>query len=151
MQRHSSFKMYPQHGQYPVSRRGPTMLARDDKPGAQGVDVTASCDQQNFRSFDNFLKNSFKSDVALNHDFTRYLPAKGIERRKKQTPRGGEKARKAENTYEKTRETPRSRKSKAYALISTVSIAVRAEPECRSYSQIRTQGCAKPEWQCHAS
>ena len=151
MQRHSSFKMYPQHVQYPVSRRGPTMLARDDKPGARGVDVTASRDQQKFRSFDNFLKRSIKSDVALKHDFTRYLPAKIIKRRKKKTPRGGEKARKTENTYEKTRETPRNRKTIAYALISKVPIAVRAEPECQSDSNIRTQGCAKPECQCHAT
>ena len=113
--------------------------------------VTASCDQQNFRSFDNFLKNSIKSDVALKHDFTRYLPAKIIERQKKKTPRGGEKARKTENTYEKTRETPRNRKTIAYALISTVPIIVRTEPGCRSNSNIRTQGCAKPECQCHAT
>ena len=72
MQRHSNLKMYPQYGQYPVTRREPTMPARDDKPGAQGVDVTAPCDQPSFRSFDNCLKNSFKSDVALKHEFTRY-------------------------------------------------------------------------------
>ena len=107
-----------------------------------------------FRKCDTFLKNSFKSDVALKHDFTRYQPAKIIERRTKQTPRGGEKskkAEKAENAYEKTRETPRNRKTIAYALISTVPITVRAELECRSDSNIRTQGCAKPECQCHAT
>ena len=83
--------------------------------------------------------------MALKHDFTRYLPAKIIERGKKQTPQGGEKskmAEKAENMYKKTRETPRNRKTIAYALISAVPITVRAEPECRSDSNIRTQGCA---------
>ena len=107
-----------------------------------------------FRNFDNFLKNSFKNDVALKHYFTRYLPAKITERQKKQTPRGREKDKKvekAENTYKKTRETPRNRKTIAYALISTVPITVRAEPECRSDSNIRTQGCTKPECQCHAT
>ena len=92
--------------------------------------------------------------MALKHDFTRYLPAKIIERQKTQTPRGGEKskrAEKAENTYKKTRETPRNRKAIAYALLYTMPITVRAEPECRSDSNVRTQGCAKPECQCHAT
>ena len=83
-----------------------------------------------------------------------YPSAKIIERQKKQTPRGGEKskkAEKAENTYKKTRETPRNRKTIAYALISKVPITVRAAPDRRSDSNIRTQGCAKPECQCHAT
>ena len=45
----------------------------------------------------------------------------------------------------------RNRKTIAHALISTVPIAVRAEPECRSDSNIRTQGCAKPGCQRHAT
>ena len=53
------------------------MLARDDKPGAQGVDVTAPCDRRNFRS----LTISFKSDVALKHVFTKYQSRKNHRER----------------------------------------------------------------------
>ena len=117
------------------------MLAREDKPGAQGVDVTAPCDQQNFRNFDNFLKHSFKSDVALKHEFTKYQPAKIIKRQRKQRPRN----------VEKVRETSQNQKTVAYALGSTVPITVHAESVCRSNSDIRTQGFAKPKYQCHAT
>ena len=48
MQRHINFKMYPQHGQCPVFRRKPPMLSRDNKPGAQGVDVTVPRDLKIF-------------------------------------------------------------------------------------------------------
>ena len=147
MQRRSNFKMYPQHGQYPVTRRESTMLARDDKPGAQGVDVTAPCDQQNFRSSDNFLKNSFKSDVALKQEFTRYQSRKYH----KETTQADPARRKKKRNVEKVCETSPNRKIVAYALISTVPITVRAESVFRSNSNIRTQGCAKPEYQCHAT
>ena len=91
MQRHIDFKMYPQHEQCPVFRRKPPMLARDDKPGAQGVDVTAPCDRQKFSKFDDFLKISFKNDVALKHVFTKYQSRKIIESVDQQSPRGEKK------------------------------------------------------------
>ena len=54
-----------------------------DEPEAWGVNVTSPCDQ---RKFWKILKNSFKSDVALEHGSTKYLPAKIIGRRQKQRP-----------------------------------------------------------------
>ena len=51
--------------------------------------------------FNNFLENSFKSDVALKHEFTRYQSRKIIESVHKQSPRGGKKKR----NVEKVRET----------------------------------------------
>ena len=74
-------------------------------------------------------------------------PAKIIKRQRKQIPRGGKKKR----NVEKVCETSQNRKTVAYALILTVPITVRAEPVCRSNRNIRTQGCAKPEYQCHAT
>ena len=62
-------------GKVLFSDEAPAMLAMDDKPETQGVDVTASCDQQRFfRISRKLLKNSFRDDVALKHDFTGYMP-----------------------------------------------------------------------------
>ena len=41
--------------------------------------------------FDDILKNSFKSDVALKHEFTRYQSREIIERDQQQGPRGEKK------------------------------------------------------------
>ena len=72
------------------------------------IAVTAPCDQQNFLSFkifkkkfDDFLKNSLKSDVALKHEFTGYQSRKIIKSVHEQSPRGGKKKR----NVEKKRET----------------------------------------------
>ena len=53
--------------------------------------VTAPCDRQKISKFDNFLKISFKSDVALKHVFTKYQSRKIIESVDQQSPRGGKK------------------------------------------------------------
>ena len=55
------------------------------------TDVTAPCDQQIFRSFDNFLKNSSKSDVALQHEFTRYQSRKNYKETAQADPAGRKK------------------------------------------------------------
>ena len=70
---HPGSKTYPRHGQHPVPGGGPAVLAGDDKPEAREVDVTSSYDQRNDEFF---WKNSFKTDVALEHGFAKYLPAK---------------------------------------------------------------------------
>ena len=57
-----------------------------------------------FSKFDDFLKNSFKGDVALKHEFTRYQYRKIIERVHKQSPRGGKK----EAECRKVRETSKT-------------------------------------------
>ena len=72
-------------------------------------------------------------------------PHKIIESVRKQSPRGGKKKR----NVKKVRETSQNRKTVAYALISTVPIKVLTEPVCPSNFNIRTQGCAEPENQCH--
>ena len=83
-----------------------------------------------FWKFDDFLKKLFKSDVDLSsqHEFTKYQSRKIIESVYKQSPRGGKKKR----NVEKVRETSQNRGTVAYALISTVPIAVCTKSACLS-------------------
>ena len=62
-----------------LSAKTPTMLARNDKPGARGVDVTAACDQKRFSKFSRFAEK-FRDDVALEHGFySNYLPREALK------------------------------------------------------------------------
>ena len=71
------------------------MRTPDACQGRQAKSPRSGCNgtlrSTKFSKFDDFPKNSFKSDVALKHEFTRYQSRKIIESVHKQNPRGGKK------------------------------------------------------------
>ena len=58
-----------------LSAKTPTMLARDDKPGVRGVDVTESYDQRQFSKFSKFAEKFVQGGRGTRTWFSFEVPA----------------------------------------------------------------------------